>query len=138
MNSKIKSLTETSNEVRDFELRDVTELGIWLPAIRVEGLLTGYFTNYVGDSDGLFIVLDSEPGKAYHIDNLDALKDIIAGEARVDIDFLVLGVESSVEWRQVEGTETWVIVEEPWKLIYDYAEKMKALNHTRTQSLELL
>lgn len=138
MNSEIKSLIETSPEVRDFELRDVTELEIWLPAIRVEGLLTGYFANYVGDSDGLFIVLDSEPGKAYRIDDLDALKDIIAGEVRVDIDFLVLGVESSVEWCQVEGTETWVIVDEPWKLIYDYAEKMKALNHTRTQSLELL
>ena len=138
MNSEIKSLIETSPEVRDFELRDVTELGIWLPILRVEGLLTGYFTNYVGDSDGLFIVLDSEPVKAYRIDDLDALKDIIAGEVRVDIDFLVLGVESSVEWRQVEGTETWVIVDEPWKLIYDYAEKMKALNHTRAQSLELL
>ena len=58
MNSEIKSFIETSPEVRDFELRDVTELEIWLPAIRVEGLLTGYFANYVGDSDGLFIVLD--------------------------------------------------------------------------------
>ena len=132
---EIKSLIETSPEVRDFELRDVTELGIWLPILRVEGLLTGYFSNYVGDSDGLFIVLDSEPGKAYRIDDLDALKAVlIAGEVRVDVDFLVLGVESSVEWRQVEGTETWVIVDDPWKFIYDYAEKMKALEYTRTQN----
>ena len=57
MNSEIKSLIETSPEVRDFELRDVTELEIWLSAIRIEGLLTGYFANYVGDSDGLFLGL---------------------------------------------------------------------------------
>ena len=134
MNSEIKSLIETSPEVRDFELRDVTELGIWLPILRVEGLLTGYFSNYVGDSDGLFIVLDSEPGKAYRIDDLDALKDIIAGEVRVDIDFLVLGAESSVAWRQVEGTETWAIVDEPWKLVFEYFEKMTALDYKRTQN----
>ena len=137
MNSKIKikSLLETSPEVRDFELRDVTELGIWLPTLRVEGLLTGYFSNYVGDSDDLFIVLDSEPGNAYRIDDLDALETIIiAGEVRVDVDLLVLGVESAVEWRPLEGTETWVIVDEPWKLIHDYADKKKSLDYKETQN----
>lgn len=135
MNSKIKSMVETSSEVRDFELRDVDELGIWLPTLRVEGLLTGYFSNYVGDSDGLFIVLDSEPGKIYRIDNLDAFKAVlVTGEVRVDVDWLVYGVESDAEWRPVEGTENWVIVDEPWKFIYEYAEKMTALEYTRTQN----
>ena len=135
MNSKIKSMVETSSEVRDFELRDVTELEIWLPTLRVDGLLTVYFANYVGDSDGLFIVLDSEPGKIYRINDLEAFKACLGDvEVWVDVDWLVYGVESDAEWRPVEGTEEWVIVDEPWKLVNDYAEKMTALEYTRTQN----
>lgn len=135
MNSKIKSMVETSSEVRDFELRDVTELGMWMPTLRVDGLLTGYFANYVGDSDGLFIVSDSEPGKIYRIDDLEAFKACLDDvEVLVDVDWLVYGLESTAEWRPVEGTEEWVIVDEPWKLVNDYAEKMTKLEYTRTQN----
>lgn len=130
---ELKTLLETSSEVRDFELRDVTELGIWLPTLRVDCQLTAYFSNYVVDADGLFIVLDSEPGKAYRIDDLDALKACI-GDVEVWVDWPAYVVESAVEWRPVEGFEEWVITDEPWKLVYEYAEKRKASVYTRTQN----
>ena len=135
MNSEIKSLVETSSEVRSFELRDVTELEIWLPAIRVEGLLTGYFANYVGDSDGLFIVLDYEPDKIYRIHDLENLKACLDDvEVLVDVDWLEYSLESTAEWRPVDGTEDWVVVEDPWKFVYEYYEKMAALDYKETQN----
>ena len=138
MNSKIKSLVETSPEVRDFELRDVTELEIWLPAIRVEGLLTGYFANYVGDSDGLFLVLDYEPDKIYQIRDLEYLETLKAClddvEVLVDVDWLEYSLDSTAEWRPVDGTEDWVVVEDPWKFVFEYFEKMAALDYKETQN----
>ena len=138
MNSEIKSLVETSPEVRNFELRDVTELEIWLPAIRVEGLMTGYFANYVGDSDGLFIVLDYEPDKIYKIrdlEYLETLKSCLDGvEVLVDVDWLEYSLGSTAEWRPVDGTEDWVVVDDPWKFVYEYYEKMAALDYTSTQN----
>ena len=138
MNSEIKSLVETSPEVRNFELRDVTELEIWLPAIRVEGLMTGYFANYVGDSDGLFIVLDYEPDKIYKIrdlEYLETLKSCLDGaEVLVDVDWLEYSLGSTAEWRPVDGTEDWAVVDDPWKSVYEYYEKMAALDYTSTQN----
>lgn len=138
MNSEIKSLVETSTEVRNFEFRDVTELEIWLPAIRVEGLLTGYFANYVGDSDGLFIVLDYEPDKIYKIRDLEYLETLKAClddvEVLVDVDWLEYSLDSTAEWRHVDGTEDWVVVDDPWKFVYEYFEKMAALDYTSTQN----
>ena len=138
MNSKIKSLVETSPEVRNFEFRDVTELEIWLPAIRVEGLLTGYFANYVGDSDGLFLVLDYEPDKIYQIRDLEYLETLKAClddvEVLVDVDWLEYSLDSTAEWRPVDGTEDWVVVEDPWKFVFEYFEKMAALDYKETQN----
>lgn len=138
MNSKIKSLVETSPEVRNFEFRDATELEIWLPAIRVEGLLTGYFANYLGDSDGMFIVLDCEPDKIYRICDLEALDTLKAClddvEVLVDVDWLEYSLGSTAEWRPVDGTEDWVVVEDPWKFVYEYSEKMTALDYKETQN----
>ena len=138
MNSEIKSLLETSTEVNNFELRDVAELEIWIPAIRVEGLLTGYFANYVGDSDGLFIVLDCEPDKIYRIGDLEALDTLKAClddvEVLVDVDWLEYDLGSTAEWRPVDGTEDWVVVEDPWKFVYEYFERMTALDYEWTQN----
>ena len=138
MNSEIKSLMETSPEVRDFELRDVTELEIWLSAIRIEGLLTGYFANYVGDSDGLFLVLDYEPDKIYKIRDLEYLETLKAClddvEVLVDVDWLEYSLGSTAEWRPVDGTEDWVVVEDPWKFVFEYFERMAALEYTSTQN----
>lgn len=135
---EIKSLIETSSEVRDFELRDVTELGIWLPTLRVDGLLTGYFANYVGDSDGLFIVLDYEPDKIYRIHDFEYLETLKAClddvEVLVDVDWLEYSLGSIADWRPVDGTEDWVVVDDPWKFVYEYFEKMAALEYTSTQN----
>ena len=114
----ISNLLSESSEIREFRMSDVTELEMWIPVGRVENVGTFYVTNYVGDSDGIFIVLDAEPERIIKVDDVPAFRTAVGESLLLDVDWLVYSADWSGELTSVEGTD-FVTVENPWNVLLE-------------------